>query len=173
VKYIQNEEPQPGPSRGRPRKKFAKLSKRSKRRRLARLSQVDDTAINTIINISNKSDRSLTPSNADEVLSLFIEAKLTKHQYLLIRTFVNKKTSSNILPSYQNIINAKKKCYPEMISISESKAEVELQSLLDHTASRIVASQKTVLDSVPVGLVNNLILIGTYGFDGSTGQIQF
>lgn len=81
---IQENAIQPGPSCGRRRKDFPKLSKRSKRRRLAELSQVDDSAVNTLLNTSDTSNTSFKRNQirADEVLSVFVEAKLTKHQYL-------------------------------------------------------------------------------------------
>lgn len=167
---------QPGPSceRGRPRKGFSDLSRRSKRRRLAELSQVDDSAVNALLNTSDTSNTSLRLNiNADEVLSLFVEAKLTKHQYILIKNFINNNTACDILPSYQSVLAVKKKCYTENLSVSESKAEVELQSLLNHTTSRILESQKEILDRVPEDSTHNLTLIGKWGFDGSTGQSEY
>jgi len=46
------------------------------------------------------------------------------------------------------------------------KAEVELQSLVNHTARRIVKLQHDVLESVGIDCSDNLILIGKWGFDG-------
>ena len=43
-----------------------------------------------------------------------------------------------IFPTYQNALNAKKVCYPENISVSETTAEQPLQNLLDHTSMRLV-----------------------------------
>jgi len=65
-----------------------------------------------------------------------MEKNLTKHQYMLIRGFVNSKTSSDFLPSYEKMLSAKSKGYPKEIMVTESHAEVELQSLLDYSASR-------------------------------------
>jgi len=47
-------------------------------------------------------------------------------------------------------------------------AEVELQNLLDHKATRILQLQKEVIYNIRAGSVQNLILIGKWGFDGST-----
>jgi len=88
---------------------------------------------------------------------------------LHIRSFINSKTSSNLLPSYEKLLVAKTSCYPEKISVSESQAEVELQNLVDHTASRILKLQGDVLAN---DNVCNLILIGKWGFDGSTGHSE-
>jgi len=110
----------------------------------------------------NLSQPSLTKFNVDEVLSLFFDTNMSKHQYLLIRNFVNSKTSFNLLPSYEKLLAAKASSYPE------SQAEVELQSLLDHTALRIVKLQADVLESISDESVADFILIGKWGFDVST-----
>lgn len=172
-KCIQEDENKPGPYRGRPRKSFDVLSSRSKRRRLADLSQVDDSAVSTLLNMSGGCNTTFQPASAEKVLSVVVEAKLTKHQYLLIRNFINSITGCNILPSYQALLNAKKKCYPDNLTITDCKAEVELQNLLDHTAGRILEVQKDVLDKVPTNATNCLTLIGKWGFDGSTGQSEY
>jgi len=75
-----------------------------------------------------------------------MEANLSKHQYFLIRSYVNSKTSFDLFPSYGQLLKAKKLTYPDKITVSESKSEVELQSLVDHTARRIVKLQHDVLE---------------------------
>lgn len=154
---------------GRPKKQFLECSTRSKRRRIAKLSDVDDSAIKYLTNTSDES--TFSQADAEKVLSLVVEAKLTKHQYLLIKNFINSQISFDILPSYNKILAAKKKCYPLEETITESSAEVELQSLLDHTTNRILESQKDVLESTEN--LNNLTLIGKWGFDGSTGHSEY
>jgi len=123
--------------RGWPKKDFMESSKRTKRRRIAELSKSDES-IGSVLRSSNSSHPMLTEVDVDEVLALFVETNMSKHQYLLIRKFINSKTSSNLLPSYEKLLVAKTSCYPEKISVSESLAEVELQNLVDHTASRIL-----------------------------------
>ena len=58
---------------------------------------------------------------------------------------------ANIYSNYQKLKAAKEQCYPqkEFTVISESVAEVKLQALLDHTASRLVRAQELVIDSIP------------------------
>ena len=50
----------------------------------------------------------------------------------------------NIYPSYHVIKAAKVECYPpkDKILIQESLVELDLQALLDKTASRIIIAQK-------------------------------
>jgi len=67
---------------------------------------------------------------------------------MLIRGFANSKTSSDLLPSYEKILSAKSKGYPKEIMVTESHAKVELQSLLDHTASRIMQLQAEVIQNI-------------------------
>jgi len=73
---------------------------------------------------------------------------------------VNSKTSFDLFQSYSQLLKAKKLTYPDKITVSEPKAEVELQSLVDHTARRIVKLQHDVLESVGSDSSDNLILIG-------------
>lgn len=165
-------EPSTSSSRGRPKTNFDGSSKRTKRRRLADLSNQDPSLVNSLLNAS---DSSLTHPKIDssEVLSLITEAQLTRHQYLLVKKFIDNKVSKNILPCYQSVVKSKKQCYPSDITVTESSAEVELQSLLDHTASRILQSQKDVLDRVPNDSLDKISLIGKWGFDGSTGHSEY
>lgn len=169
---IDDVEPSTSSSRGRPKKAFGEGCKRTKRRRLIELSNIDPSLVDTVFNAS---DSSLTYSKIDsnEVLSLIVEAKLTRHQYLLIKKFIDNKVSNKILPSYQSIVKSKTHCYPSDISVTEASAEVELQSLLDHTANRIFQSQKNILDRVPDQSLNKVCLIGKWGFDGSTGHSEY
>lgn len=164
---------QPSHSRGRPRKDFLECSSRSKRRRLADLSNADKSTVSALLNSSSSSNFGFSKTDTNEVLSLLIEANLTKHQYLLIKKFIDSKVSFNIFPSYHSIVSAKKNCYPSNITITESSAEIELQNLLDHTVTRIMESQKDVLSRVSNDSLDSLTLIGKWGFDGSTGHSEY
>ena len=56
--------------------------------------------------------------------------------------------------------------------MSYSKVEVDLQNLLDHTASRILDLQFEVSKDKPGINMNHLALIGKWGFDGSFGLMS-
>ena len=79
-----------------------------------------------------KSLKQVSPQqlSAEEALSVLVEAKLTRHQYNVIR-----KAAPEKFPSYTIVQAAKKKCYPERdeIKITETSAQINLQALLDHT----------------------------------------
>lgn len=97
---------------------------------------------------------------------------MTRHTYRIIR----KRESQNgvhVYPPYSKVVKAKARCYPPGIKITETRAEVPLQSLLDHLSSRILDVQSDVIVTLPENQVNNLQLIIKYGFDGSSGQSQY
>lgn len=48
-----------------------------------------------------------------------------------------------------------------------------MQSLLDNTASSILELQANVVETVTDDSVENLVLIGKWGFDGSTGHSEY
>lgn len=117
----------------------------------------------------------------EEALALFIQLKLTRQQYIELRTAIKTKTNDHLLPSYHELISQKKKCYPaaESILVSDTSAEVKLQDLLDHTAERLIESQqeavqvflgKTKLES---SSKINLQLDCKWGADGSGCQSNY
>lgn len=73
----------------------------------------------------------------DEALALFVDAKMTKAQYELMAHGASQRNAS-IYPSYQRIIDAKKRCYPnkESIKITDVSVTINLQALLDITCAR-------------------------------------
>ena len=77
------------------------------------------------------------------------------------------------------VLNSKKVCYPENISVSETTAEQPLQNLLDHTSMRLVNSElvkERILRQAKLidgDLVTELCLYCKWGFDGATGQSQY
>lgn len=72
-----------------------------------------------------------------------------------------------IYPSYQDLAKAKSLCYPQGITITEQEALVELQSLLDHTASRLLLSLSSM------EFPSEVTLLYKWGFDGSSGHNEF
>lgn len=72
--------------------------------------------------------------SAERALAIYVDAKLTKRSYELIR-----EPCKDVYPCYKIISTAKNRCYPpdEAIRVSETKCEVKLQALLDHTCNRI------------------------------------
>ena len=71
---------------------------------------------------------------------------------------------------YHIVKEAKKKCYLENIQVSDYSAEIPLQDLLFHTASRKCSAYSVVLNSPVLKDCTRLILKYKAGFDGATGQ---
>lgn len=114
--------------------------------------------------------------SAEEALAFFVSFKFTRHQYIGLRALVNEKGFKKLFPTYDKILEAKKHCYPNNILVTNSSVEVPLQSLLDHTTSRVVKVQKEVFersfDNVE-GPATPLKLITKWGSDGSGNQSNY
>ncbi|KAH9632217.1 hypothetical protein HF086_008894 [Spodoptera exigua] len=106
--------------------------------------------------------------SADEALSMMVDADLSTHQYKIIRQRINKLVK-NLLPSYDRIKEAKKKCYPSNKTVTELTATCDLQSLVDHSIERLCLSQKEVLGSMEDlhSGVKELSLLIKWGCDGA------
>lgn len=186
---------------GRPSLEFSELSDRSKRRKIEELrtsNTTEELAYATQMSLRSsgqlhaskiiKDVTSTSPIRAskyitaftskvektlsdDAALSVLVEHKFSKRTYHGIRK-VAKENNCKLYPSYNNVLQAKKRCYPSRISITitESCAEVKLQALLDHTAMRILFLQREVVDSFTMENVKNMHLIYKWGCDGSSGQ---
>lgn len=109
----------------------------------------------------------LTPSQA---LAFLIDNSVTKAQYNSMRA-LNKSQFSNIYPCYNKVREAKLECRPTGVNVTETRAEVSLQNLLNHTASRIFLLQDDVFKKHQN--IADVKLIASYGFDGSTGQSMY
>ena len=107
-----------------------------------------------------------------ESVRLIADAELTKEQYLLIRR-ISKAHHHDLFPSYNDVIEAKKECYPTNIQINEKHCEVKLQDLLSHTTSRILSLLTPDHDANNELVENKYILHVKYGFDGSGGHSRF
>lgn len=78
--------------------------------------------------------------NTDSALALITQAGLSKYQYEILRKATTD-IGYNIFPSYKEIADSKKKCYPDDIIVTETMAKVGLQELLDHSAKRILETK--------------------------------
>lgn len=115
-----------------------------------------------------------TTYSKEEALSLLIEEHLSTNQYAGIRRR-SKQQKCKLYPSYRLVALAKKACYPPKteITITDWKAEVRLQALLDHTADRILVAQNEVLKTLTAEQCSKLSLICKWGCDGSSGHSEY
>ncbi|XP_030849802.1 uncharacterized protein LOC115927723 [Strongylocentrotus purpuratus] len=114
--------------------------------------------------------------SSEEALSLLVETGMTKQAYQTTRLAAKGK-NADIYPPYNEIRKAKEKCYPNDISVTEDSGKVPLQSLLDHTALRIIQEQKDTITQVIENLEEdeqfNCELVCKWGFDGSSGHSEY
>lgn len=105
---------------------------------------------------------------------MFIDGGHTKCTYTSMRIGA-KSRNANIYPSYHRILEAKKNCYPSSgIRISDVSAEVTLQDLVNHTASRIVEHTCILQEEQLIQpKCSELTLIYKWGCDGSSGHSTY
>jgi len=110
------------------------------------ISHILNTTINSPDSSKLRQQLSLKepiPLSPDEALAFIIENSFSKQQYINIRLKSIEK-NCNIYTSYEKVREAKEKCRPIDINVSDTVAEVPMQNLLNHTASRIILYQKPV-----------------------------
>lgn len=107
--------------------------------------------------------------NNRAALSLFVDLDFTVSKWDKLRAYV-KKHGSNF-PEYRHIKDEKKKCYPENVTVTETSASIKLQSLLNHTAQRIIETKS--IDELQSLHGKTLVLISKWGMDGSSGHSQY
>lgn len=78
-------------------KLIADSSKRTKRRRIAQLEEHDESAASSLRSSDFQPNLKSSEANIEKVVSLLMDTGLTRHQYLLIREFVNCEVSYNLL----------------------------------------------------------------------------
>ena len=136
--------------------------------KIIRVSDGNNSELNASSNSFEKEDASIL--SPDEALALFLDAKLTKHQYSIIRnTLILKK--KNVFPEYRHIYKAKTNYCPSF-DVTETSASTKLQFVLDHSVSRILkieSVKKLILETNKT----DLELITKYGCDGTSGFSQY
>lgn len=155
---------------GRPAKLYDFSSKRSKRRKIQKIRDGLTDAELKHLSVQQSGSNNDFKCSDEEALALYVDMDLTKSKYIKMKKFNDKKIGK-FYPIYDKILIQKKKCYPNNVEIGELFAKVELQSLLNHTAERIILSVK----KEDIAKFNNkqLILKRKWGMDGSSGQQTF
>ena len=112
-------------------------------------------------------------------LSILLHQSLSKRQYIGIRKAVNSASRTQILPSYNQVFRAKSQCRPsDGIEITEVKATVKLQNLIEHTIDRILELVGDRTDEVirshnPRRKRRSCTLVFSYGMDGASGYRNY
>lgn len=102
-------------------------------------------------------DPTFTPISSERALAYFMENSLTKQQYINTKQ-LSKQHGCNIYPPYSQIVEEKLKCRPQGIVCFENETKVSLQSLLDHTTSRILLMQKKYVNHYQTKALVHLFL---------------
>lgn len=151
----------------RPEKSFEECSVRTKRHKIRQL--LDNVSKELLIAASKKCQSPTVSYSPERALALLIDASLSKHDYTVLRQS-SKELGSDIFPTYDQVLEQKKLCYPANIDISETSATVKLQALLDHTTERIfLTKSESDLDSMG----DQFVLLSKWGCDGSSGHNTF
>lgn len=110
--------------------------------------------------------------SGDEALAYYIDSKSTTYSYKQTRKWCMK-VGHQVFPSYYVLHQSKKACYPpeEQILVTESRAEVKLQAVLDKTVERLVEAQTEVINRVLPN--SSFTLISKWGCDGSSGHSAY
>lgn len=141
---------------GRPSVPYENLCVRSKRRKLqeirSTLSKDQLAALVCLLKnlpfVEEQCEKDIDSNSiVDKVLTVFMDLKLSRADYETLRKHNEGMCDNKIYPPYAHILDTKKRCYPEKICITERKASVDLQSLLDHTTKRLLLTieQKTLV----------------------------
>lgn len=109
----------------------------------------------------------------NEALALITDTKLTKSQYIKIRDSA-RNSDCDLYPSYDEVLNAKKCCYPEQMRVTETLGEIKLQCLLNHIVNRLAIVQNEVLSRmITEHDLENLEMTYKWGFDGSSNHSMY
>lgn len=93
---------------------------------------------------------------------------LSRFQYIIIKN-QSMIHNSNPWSSYFQLLSENCKCYPvkKKIEITEMGAKVDLESLLNHTAIRIIKCLRTIV------INKHLILVCKWGSDDASGLPRY
>lgn len=121
-----------------------------------------------------QSSSSVRQYNKEEALALYLDCKLTKNAYIIMRKRALE-AGHRLYPSYYELQKAKVDCCPpkEFISINDNRVDVCLQQLLDHTAKRLAIVQDPVIRLLVSSGVTDFNLISKWGGDGSSGHSRY
>lgn len=185
---------------GRPAKVFDESSLRTKRRRVHDLIQGRSTnelvyaaevsmrmsgnrkAAHAIKDVSessnctelNKSSETSSTRclSGDEALAYYVDSKSNTNAYKKTRKW-SIKAGAKVFPSLYTLRKSKIACFPpeEQIAVTETRAEIKVQAVLDKTTERLILAQEEVVSSLLP--CSSFTLISKWGCDGSSGHSTY
>ena len=184
---------------GRPSCSWEDLSQRSKRRHASRLSNEKEEmlALAAVQSARGKRDKQefayvikeaiSSPTRAkkmkctldkkspvkfsnEKALAVIVDCDLSYKSYHKLRTSAVEQ-NADIFPTNNDIAVAKRDCYPDEINVTETQAECDVQSLLQHTSSRLIKLSEEKIKNISSGQQHlSGVLYCKWGFDGASGQ---
>ncbi|CAG9804877.1 unnamed protein product [Chironomus riparius] len=104
---------------------------------------------------------------------------LSRNQYNNIRQ-VLKLECENVLPTAKKLLRLEKQCYPDDITVTDTRAVIPLKNLTQLTTKRVIEAHNSeiydkikILPSESTPKVIHAEMIVTWGMDGTTGQSQY
>jgi len=105
-----------------------------------------------------------------EALASKIDCDFSDQQHQMLRN-ASLRQNADIYPPLYKLLEAKAKCHPSEIEISEIHARVPLQFMLNHILDRVLI---TVADDIPqMGVNAKGILYVKLGMDGASSQSNY
>ena len=126
--------------------------------------------------------RSILDDNAPEgepiepptACGILLHTKLKKEEYKSLRTMTNEAAKFDVYPSYEKVRVYKNVLRPDGTVITETRASVPVQNLLQHTLERMVESESLDIDKklaeTGISGVISCQMTCSYGYDAATGQ---
>lgn len=112
----------------------------------------------------------------DEALAYYVDSKSTSHSYKQTRKW-SMLAGHQVFPSFDSLRKAKKACLPseDNVEITETRADIKLQAVLDKTAHRLISAQREVITCCPSfdKEASSFTLISKWGCDGSSGHSTY
>ncbi|CAG9800637.1 unnamed protein product [Chironomus riparius] len=121
------------------------------------------------------------PKQLDIHVALGVKAfnNLSRNQYNNIRQ-VLKLECENVLPTAKKLLRLEKQCYPDDITVTDTRAVIPLKNLTQLTTKRVIEAHNSeiydkikILPSESTPKVIHAEMIVTWGMDGTTGQSQY
>lgn len=132
-------------------------------------------AIGTLKEVLDKGNKKIYLP-AEQGLATLVAGHLSRSRYNSIRQVTSNRGSPS-LPPWGHIEAAKTQCYPEGITVDSTRAEVSLQSLVDHTVKRLTAVHEEriteVLKDAKPGARVQMKMRMKAGMDGCSGLSKF
>lgn len=120
-----------------------------------------------------KESKPIVPFTANEAVNFIMDANITSQVYQGIRLACKAK-EAELFPTYRHVGTAKLLCYPKTIQVNQTGAQIPLQSLLNHTAERLLDLSKHIIRRIkPTTGRLKVNLSVKWGYDGSSGSSEW